>query len=196
MTFDVTLSQLSTKVITVNYSTTNNTAIAPSDYVAISGVLTFKAGTLKQNVAVTIVTDKVAEPDEIFHVILINPVNAQLAKSTGIGTILNDDGSIQTKDAVTSNVEAEVVEKKISSVRLWPNPASDVVNLQLYGYDGNVNIQLLTLEGKILQQQKTNVSKTGYAVKFDVASYTSGTYLITITDEKGNRYTEKVIVVK
>ena len=36
--------------------------------------------------------DTSTEADELFYVKLLNPVNLTLAKDTGIGTIINDDG--------------------------------------------------------------------------------------------------------
>jgi len=52
--FTVTLSQASTKAVTVTYATANGTAVAGTDYVAASGVLTFNPGQTSQTINVTV----------------------------------------------------------------------------------------------------------------------------------------------
>lgn len=54
--------------VTVNYATSNGTAIAPADYAVTSGTLTFGPGTTSQTFEVTIAQDLVAEPNESFTV--------------------------------------------------------------------------------------------------------------------------------
>ena len=196
LTFTVTLSQASTKTVTVNYGTADGTATAPSDYTAKSGSLSFKAGTVTQQVSITIVGDKTIEPDEIFYVILSNPANAIIYKGTGTGTILNDDGNLATTLTVAPDIENETTAEFEPVVKLWPNPANNVANLQLKGYTGNVIIQLFSPNGKILSQQRINAGKAGYQLKFDLSAYSSGIYLVSITDQKGNRHNEKVILIK
>ncbi len=95
-TFTVTLSNPSQQVVTVDYETADGTATAPSDYTAITPpqTLTFNPGDpLTQTVAVTVIGDVIAEPDETFFVNLTNAVNATIADGQGQGTILNDDNA-------------------------------------------------------------------------------------------------------
>lgn len=89
--FTVTLSQASGKTITVDFATADSTATAGSDYVAASGRLTFAPGETSKNIVVSIIGDTLFEPDETFFVNLLNPVNATIQRSQGIGTIFNDD---------------------------------------------------------------------------------------------------------
>jgi len=92
LNFTVTLSATSSLTVTANYATANGTATAPSDYTAIaSTLLTFNPGDTSKTVAVTINGDVSFEPDETFTVNLSNPVNATISKSSGTGTIQNDD---------------------------------------------------------------------------------------------------------
>jgi Calx-beta domain/Domain of unknown function (DUF4114) len=91
-TFQVQLSGKSATNITVNYTTTNGTATAGSDYTATSGQLTFLAGsTTAQTITVPITPDNNVEPDETFTVQLSNPVGASIGSSLATATILNDD---------------------------------------------------------------------------------------------------------
>jgi hypothetical protein len=93
MSFTISLSRVSGQTITVAYTTVNGTALAPSDYVATSGILTFNPGVISQPINVSIVGDTVNEANEIFTVVLSSPSNATIAIGTGTGTIINDDGS-------------------------------------------------------------------------------------------------------
>ena len=72
VTFTVTLSASSSSTVTVDYSTSDGTATAPSDYTAASGTVTFSPGTVSQDIVVTLIDDADAEPgaDETFVVTL------------------------------------------------------------------------------------------------------------------------------
>lgn len=89
--FNVTLDKASTTPVTVNYSTSNGTALAGADYGAASGVITFAPGVTTQMVHVDIMGDTTFEPDETFNVVLSSPSGATLARATALGTIVNDD---------------------------------------------------------------------------------------------------------
>ena len=93
MSFDVTLDQESTNVVTVDWATSDGTAEAPGDYEATtSGQLTFAAGQTKQTLEVTIVDDAVDEAEEeTFTVTLSNAANADLGVASATGTITDDD---------------------------------------------------------------------------------------------------------
>jgi len=92
--FTVTLSPTSGQTVTVPYSTANGTATAGSDYNSASGTLTFAAGSTSQTVTVVIRGDTTPEADETYFVNLGTPTNATIAKSQGLGTILNNDGTV------------------------------------------------------------------------------------------------------
>ena len=61
MIFDVTLSEASDDVVTVDWTTSSDTAETPTDYQAESGTLTFPAGEIVQTLTVTINNDTVDE---------------------------------------------------------------------------------------------------------------------------------------
>lgn len=94
MTFDVTLSEQSAGVVTVNYTTVDGTALAESDFVAESGSIMFQPGELTQTINIQLIDDDVVESSETFTVQLSNPVNADVGiQSTGEGTIIDDEPS-------------------------------------------------------------------------------------------------------
>mgnify|MGYP001422923854 CR=1 FL=1 len=96
--FEVRLSKASDKPVKVDYATKDVTAVAGEDYVATSGTLDFDIGETVRSIAVTVLGDTLREDDEIFHIVLSNPVNAVLGNTTGIGTIRNDDTFILIDD--------------------------------------------------------------------------------------------------
>jgi hypothetical protein len=79
---------------TIDYATRNGTALAPSDYVATTGTLTFDNEKLK-TFTVSIAGDTAIEPDETFTIDLTPHPNALNPFTPGrnsvVVTILNDD---------------------------------------------------------------------------------------------------------
>ena len=111
MSFVVTLSQASSKTITVGYTTTNGLAGA-DDFTPAVGTLTFAPGETSKTINVSILGDTLVELNENFVVSLSSPVNATLADGNAIGTIENDDvdSSPATLPKVTIS-DLAVVEK-------------------------------------------------------------------------------------
>ena len=96
MTFTVTLSAISGKTVTVNYATANGSALAPSDYKAASGVLSFAPGTATKTIEVPIVGNTIDSANKTFTIDLSMPGNATLGTAQATGTIIDDDTSTQT----------------------------------------------------------------------------------------------------
>jgi hypothetical protein len=96
--FAVNLSLPSNEVVTVDYTTVDgtgeNAATAPADYRSISGTLTFQPGETGKQITVQVAGDMIDEGEsEHFFVDLLNPVNADLGKGRGTGTIEDNDVS-------------------------------------------------------------------------------------------------------
>ena len=92
MIFEVTLSEASDDVVTVDWTTSSDTAETPTDYQAESGTLTFLAEEIVQTLTVIINNDLVdEEEEETFTVTLTNAVNATIEDASATGTITDDD---------------------------------------------------------------------------------------------------------
>lgn len=98
-TFTITLSEPSTQPVTVSYVTqaapasAGAGATAGQDYTAVTaGTVTIPAGQTSVKVSIPIANDNAYEGDEVFQVVLGDPVNATIDRGTGLGTIA-DDGS-------------------------------------------------------------------------------------------------------
>lgn len=90
-TFTVKLSSSIPDDVTVDFQSRDSTATAGSDYTENSGKLTFISGVTTQTIDIDIKDDTVDEDDEFFIVELKNPINATLASSRGIATIVDND---------------------------------------------------------------------------------------------------------
>jgi hypothetical protein len=90
-TFKVTLSAPSAKPVSFRFATANGTASDQSDYQAVSGVGGFNPGQTAFNIIVPVNADIINEPNETFFVRLTQVSNATAVKSSGTGTIMNDD---------------------------------------------------------------------------------------------------------
>ena len=91
--FMVSLNRESTSTVTVDYATSDATAIAGEDYTQTSGTLTFAAGETEKTVSVAVLDDGHDEGEETFTLTLSNPSggNAWLKDATATGTIENTD---------------------------------------------------------------------------------------------------------
>jgi large repetitive protein len=91
-TFTITLKPSSLLPVTVNFATSDGTATAPDDYLAMSGGRTFLAGQTTKKVTVTVSGDQLDEASyDNFYVDLSDPANATLADPQGRGRIVDDD---------------------------------------------------------------------------------------------------------
>lgn len=88
----VNLSQVSGDTVTVNYSTSDGSALAASDYTTVSGTLTFNAGITSQAFDIPIINETVAEAiNETVVLTLTNPVNAILGSPNSAALTIQDD---------------------------------------------------------------------------------------------------------
>jgi CSLREA domain-containing protein len=106
----VTLSTASPLTISVHYATSNNTALAGSDYLSATGTLTFTPGVTTQSFGVPILDDGLTESNEVVVLTLNNPVSATLGSPNPVGLIiLDNDPLVRFSSSVyttTENVSA------------------------------------------------------------------------------------------
>ena len=123
--FTATLSYASNLTATVDYATSDGTAIAPDDYTAITGTLTFSPGITTQTFAVPVVGDTNLESDETFMVTLSNATGtATISTTHATGTILNDDATV----SLTSSPNPAAVSQPVTfTATVSPIAASGTV---------------------------------------------------------------------
>ena len=128
-TFDVTLSAPSGQTVTVNYATSNGSAVAGSDYGATSGTLTFAPGVTLQTISVPVTGDATNESDETFTVTLSSSSNAAIATATGTGTIVNDDAGPSLTIADASQAEGNSGSTNLQFVTMLSAPSEQTVTV-------------------------------------------------------------------
>ena len=96
--FTVTLSEARPYAVTVQYATQDRApgvpgfAVAPADYAATSGALTFAPGETSGTITVAVAGDALDEIDEGFSVVLSNPTGGILGNpSAAAGRIVDND---------------------------------------------------------------------------------------------------------
>lgn len=93
--FPVTLSDATSKTVTVNYTLEDRNATLAEDYnAAASGTVTFAPKQVNQTIVVPVLGDIVPEVDETFVVKLSDPVNGKFKNRNdkrATGTIINDE---------------------------------------------------------------------------------------------------------
>ena len=122
ITLTVTRTGFLTNVVAVQFATTSGTATNSTDFVPISGVLTFGTNVTNSTITVTLLNDAIAELDENFTVVLTAPTGeASLgAYATNTVTILNDDSIVQFAIGTYSVVES-VGSVTLNVVRTGPS---------------------------------------------------------------------------
>ncbi|MEA3008532.1 MAG: uncharacterized protein QOJ91_224 [Sphingomonadales bacterium] len=93
VSFTISLSFAPTDTVTVDYATADGSAVAGSDYLAISGQVSFAAGETSKTVSVPVIGDTRPEGAEAFTLALSNPSGATLGDSSGTAAITDNDGT-------------------------------------------------------------------------------------------------------
>ena len=91
--FAVTLDPAADAAVTVDYATSDGTAIAGADYTAASGTLTFEPGDTSKTVSVAIADDAEDDGGETLTLTLDNASGAKIGTAAATGTIRDDDGN-------------------------------------------------------------------------------------------------------
>ena len=101
LSFTVSLSAPAKDPVSVQYTTVDGSALAPADYLAANGTVTFNGGQTTQTIAVSVIGDSLVEPDETLQVQLGNPIGGSIANGTATGSIINDDFAVLSINDVT-----------------------------------------------------------------------------------------------
>ena len=91
--FTVSLSEETTRQVTVEYATSGGTATSGTDFTAASGTLAFAASETSKTVSVATTDDSDDEGDETFTLTLSSPAHATLGDGAGTGEIIDNDVS-------------------------------------------------------------------------------------------------------
>ena len=124
--FEVTLSAESQQVVTVSYATADGTAVADSDFAAVTGTLSFQPGDRTQTISVATLDDNDQESQEQFTVTLSGPGGATPSRDTGTGTIDDNDAPGTLPQLSIADASAEEGDTVRFTVTLTGNSDQDV----------------------------------------------------------------------
>jgi hypothetical protein len=176
LNFAVRLSPASPDTVKLHFITEDGTAAARHDFESDSGEIVFNPGDTMKTVPVHILADTVFEADETCKMKLSNPVNAFIADSQGIGTILNDDSLHIDLHAKWNIVSVPLTVSDYRKSILFPNASSAAYSYQA-GY-----VQQDMLANGVGYWIKVNTAQIvrlpGSAREHDTISVTSGWNLI------------------
>ena len=158
MNFTATLSNPSDSVITVNYNTNEDSAIADVDYTTLAGTLTFAPLEMNQSIDIEILGDDVDESEELFNVLLSSPTNSTLLIDTGTGTIIDNDGlpliTIDNISQVEGDTGQSVSEFTVSLSNISALPVT--VDYVTEGLTAQSNVDFIASSGTVTIPSKNN----------------------------------------
>ncbi|RMG87670.1 MAG: T9SS C-terminal target domain-containing protein [Bacteroidetes bacterium] len=80
------------------------------------------------------------------------------------------------------------------TIALAPNPANDFVQLSILGkVDGTVKIDVLNLQGQVLQNQILDTTEFGNTLEMNASDLNAGIYLVRVQDGSQTRTTKLII---
>lgn len=116
----------------------------------------------------------------------------------------NENGIYEVKLTVTNEcgeyfvtesyiiISNSVTEAELAGVNIYPNPAKNILNIQLTNSDSDkINMDVLDINGKLVLSNTFNTANH----TIDVSKMPAGTYLIRLKSEEASYY-KKVIVLK
>jgi phosphoribosyl-AMP cyclohydrolase len=134
-TITVNLSAATSVPTSVDYATSNGTAVAGTDYTAASGTLDFAAGETSKTFTVDVADNAVYNAPKTVTLTLSNPVDATLGTpSVAVLNILDNETAPDTK----------IVDDYSGSVAPLSNPFSTAIGFATWGSE-NGNVQLSTV---------------------------------------------------
>ena len=181
----VNLSLASSGTITVDYATSDITAVAGMDYTAASGTLTFTPGETSKTITITLLNDTVYELTEHFRVTLSNPTGAALsAASLANVNIANDDA------VPTASMEDVIVNEDTGTMTM-------TLTLAL-SHESSVAVAYETtgaaVSGTATPNDYLNFLQGALTTITVLAGDLSATFNITIVDDMVNESDETIII--
>ena len=108
------------------------------------------------------------------------------ASVVGLGThtyyveVTDSNGCMASDTIIVEVIDDTGINDKYnnSSISLIPNPTKGLFKILINGIEGNFNLQIIDLKGKIISNEKLTGVKSGYIKEFDVSYFAKGIYYI------------------
>lgn len=104
----------------------------------------------------------------------------------GSNTIINlnlgNFGSALTRDAaMKTNGTSAINELAIEGLNIYPNPASDVLNVSFEAVNGDYVVTMLDLQGRVVATQNHTSLNGAQTLSIPVSEFAKGSYIVTIS---------------
>lgn len=120
---------------------------------------------------------------ELIFKITLNPNN--VAGSGSIAYAVWDQNDVNSRDTVTFNFEVtpavSIEEEQLAAqVKLYPQPASELLNIALPESFGRGDVQVFDLSGAVVARQEI----AGTSADLDVSPLAAGMYILRVSNDK------------
>lgn len=172
-------------IVTVDYATENNTALAVIDYTATSGTLTFADAELSKTFTVPILEDTLVEGNELFNLTLTNATGGA-SLGTAISTVNIVDNDVLM--AGTINLSSPIF-----SVNENGTPITAITVTRTEGSQGAVSVNLTQTNGTATSP--ADYTNGAITVNFADGDSTAQTVIIPIINDTTFEPTETLNLV-
>ena len=189
LTFTVTLSPAPATQATVNYASSDGTAngaTAGTDYTAVSGTLTFAAGTTTQTITVSVTGDTTHEADETVVITLSNAsAGTNITTASGTGTITNDDPGLSIDSPTVTEGDSGSVDL-VFTVTMSPSSSTQVTVAYAFSGTATGGTDYATISGGTLTFAANDTSETiTVSVTGDTINEADETVIVTLSSASG-----------
>lgn len=182
-TLTVSLSKPWPVPVVVDYTTSDISATAGSDYTATSGTLLFAAmESAPKTVSVSVSGDESTEDNEVFSVVVTRAAGAMVSKGHGKATILNDDPpDVRISDV--SLIEGDSGPKAFNFTVTLSVPTTSTVTLRYATADGTAMApgDYTTTAGTASMAAGTTSATITVSVNGDVVVEANETFFVTLS---------------
>jgi hypothetical protein len=112
-----------------------------------------------------------------------------------IGVLVTDANGCTGVDTVRVDFLLSVPSFDVSTLKMYPNPASDLVNIEMSNFNNvdEVNVKFISITGEVVLRKQINVNGGSYQETFDVSNLATGTYFVQF-EAKGEVVTRQFII--
>lgn len=126
--------------------------------------------------------DTITSIDTLHTNILIQDIWPIIYATDIIDTILIADSTIYPNATQQANGIFNP-ENTLSSLFVYPNPASEMIKVQVSDFESNINYQIFDLSGRMVLNRRTE-SIPSEEIEINVSRLNKGVYLLRLFDEK------------
>lgn len=99
------------------------------------------------------------------------------------------EGSLPCSACSSGTVGSRKLERDFTEVSIYPNPASDVTNVNINSSDSNLNLSVYGAGGQLIMSQSVESGSN----QVDLSGTNSGSYVIIVTGNSGFLHSETII---